>query len=902
MDGQNLCTSSTLSEQLRVFISSAQKDENGLAWKDVRQRIKRTLSRCAPLSPFILEDEASPTPSSQFYRRQVEHSDLVVLLVKGEVRPGTLAEYALATQLHKPLLAYFLEDKQTKHQVKELKNDIETSDYCTYKLVSDFESIEYIIWKDIMDSIVREFQDKYYTSQLENNRTVNPFINEYNPNYLSGIPSRIEMAKFNSCYNHLFEILGFNHFVKKTEDSELHVLGISLIQWLYTGQWMVKNKDIDMLISESAEIFKKTDWLKKRWKAIYFALNGDFKKALSVEKSALKMARETNESAWVISNILIDCRNFEMSIYHRQHQYAVKGKFQRELETQNMIVCLPPLDRYLNNIYKNVEDDENRVKTASPYTELYGSHFSYALADLANYMFTAAIYGSYTHLQKSRDIFAYILDHYSEIIDESYLAFEAFKQHLLTGNTREFKLYIEYSWDTQYAFITSRADELWKLTDFVIATSRESMKLLVFSYLGLYLSDSEFKKTTKYIYDYSKNVYSNNSELYFNAILKNLERLNPNRVVESIVPIIAERRYSVGDKFSRIILYISLDKISERNLRKLASVLREQFSYLMSVNGDPQMLAALVYYDKIIFSDLEQIADNELNGFQKELYRMNLGLNRGESVLKEEIESARIQFENNRKEGVLVEYANNPYSMIGMIVRKEPDNKEIDRMVVHDFIPLAIDILNSDAPVQVKEPCLTCLDEILGHMNKKGETLPSALRDALLKVDINKGTDFSGSGTRRLLDIRLMMAKILVESANISSLLQWCYDFGNLDIREKIGIIDCLEMYLFRKRNSSTHFDPLILSFILQCSSEKNYLIRKNAIRCLAYVLSSSQNETILVAFNRAVYDPSDSVRMTLLNLCKSDFLSSKIAKNAIKILRNDANYCIRRKARQRRT
>ena len=165
MDGHNLCTSSTLSERLRVFISSAQKDENGLAWKDVRQRIKRTLSRCAPLSPFILEDEASPTPSSQFYRRQVEHSDLVILLVKGEVRPGTLAEYALATQLHKPLLAYFLEDKKTKHQVKELKNDIETSDYCTYKLVSDFESIEYIIWKDIMDSIVREFQDKYYTSQ-----------------------------------------------------------------------------------------------------------------------------------------------------------------------------------------------------------------------------------------------------------------------------------------------------------------------------------------------------------------------------------------------------------------------------------------------------------------------------------------------------------------------------------------------------------------------------------------------------------------------------------------------------------------------------------------------------------------------------------------------------------------
>ena len=890
-----------LSERLRVFISSAQKDENGFAWKDVRQRIKRTLSQCAPLNPFILEDEASPIPSSQFYRRQVEHSDLIVLLVKGEVRPGTLAEYALATQLHKPLLAYFLEDKKTKHQVKKLKNDIETSDYCTYKPVSDFKSIEYIVWKDIMDSIVRVFQDKYYTSQLGNNRTVNPFINEYNSNYLSGIPSRIEIAKFNSCYNHLFEILEFNHFVKKIEDSELHDLGISLIQWLYTGQWMVKDKDVDMLISESAEIFKNTDWLKKRWKAICFALNGDFKKALSVEKSALKIARESNESDWVINNILIDCRNFEMSIYHLQHQYAVNGKFQRELETQNMIVCLPPLDRYLNNIYKNVEDDENRVKTASPYTELYGSHLSNVLTDLANYMFTAAIYGSYTHLQKSRDVFAHILDHYSKIIDESYLSSEAFKQHLLMGDTREFKLYVEYYWDTQYAFITSKADEFWKLTDFVTVTSQASMKLLVFSYLGLYLSDSEFQKATKYIYDYAKDVYSNNSDLYFNAILKNLDRLNANRVIESIIPIIMEKRYSVGDKFSHIILRISLNNVSEKNQRKLANALKENFSYLMSVNGDPQILAVLVNHNRVIFSDLEQIADNELNGFQRELYRMNLGLNSGEFVLKEEIESARIQLENNKKEGVLVQYANNPYSIISMIVRKESDNKEIDSMIIRDFIPLAIDVLNSDAPVQVKEPCLTCLGEILGHMSKKEEALPFSLRDALLKVDINKGTDYSSSGTRKLLEIRLMMAKIMVDCTDISSLLQWCYEFGNLDIREKIGIIDCLERYLFRKRNLSIQIDPLVLSIILQCSSEDYYLVRRIAIRCLAYVLSNNQYETLLVAFNRAVYDPSDSVRMTLLNLCKSDFLPSKIAKNAIRILRNDANYCIRRRARRRR-
>ena len=97
-------------ERLRVFISSAQSNENGFAWGDVRRRIKECLSVCPYLNPFIIEDNPSTTPSLQFFQSQLRKADLTVLLVKGEVRKGTAVEYAQATKWKKPLLIYFLKD------------------------------------------------------------------------------------------------------------------------------------------------------------------------------------------------------------------------------------------------------------------------------------------------------------------------------------------------------------------------------------------------------------------------------------------------------------------------------------------------------------------------------------------------------------------------------------------------------------------------------------------------------------------------------------------------------------------------------------------------------------------------------------------------------------------------
>lgn len=135
------CINVIPSERLRVFISSAQNNENGTAWSDVRRRIKASLQQCIYLNPFIIEDEASVMPSTQLYQRQVEKSDVVVLLVKGEVRYGTATEYSLSAMLKKPLLIYFIDDENPNLDVVKLKMEIETTDRCTYQQVSSLFTV-----------------------------------------------------------------------------------------------------------------------------------------------------------------------------------------------------------------------------------------------------------------------------------------------------------------------------------------------------------------------------------------------------------------------------------------------------------------------------------------------------------------------------------------------------------------------------------------------------------------------------------------------------------------------------------------------------------------------------------------------------------------------------------------
>lgn len=886
-------------DRLNVFISSAQNNEKGFIWTDIRKKVADTLSEYDFIQPFIIEETGSVIPSAQYFMSKAHKADMIVFLVKGVLRAGTLVEYSIARNYNIPILVYFLADSKPERSVIDFKQRLMQDDPSTYHSVQDIDRIDEYVGRDVINCMVNAYQGNRNDFSVDK-KVANQLLAGVKDLLInSDAQSKTDIKKFDSCYNYLFDLLDLRYFINACEESELHHFGCLLIGWLITSCWEINERDIKEFLRLNTIDASAGKWLRKRWSAIQAANNDDLEKAFREEKLALKYAKETHEKSWIIDDILIDCRNLEIMVDAQYRRRKVRPKYQEELEARTSVICYPALDRYLTDIYDCIERDEFRVKTASIYSELFGSNLSYALTDLANYLFTAAMYGSYTHIRRTQLILPVIMERYYSISGDDSFAFMALRQRLLSGETKDFELYVNHSWDACYAYITKNADELWKMTDRVHMSNRDSMRLTVIALFGPYLTNKVFSGAGKYLYDYSSDVYWNNSERYFDAILKNLQRLNANRVVQVICQIIAEKRYSVGYKITRIICNLHLEKVSDRNLRKLNCILCDKLSYLISVNGDPCVIRVLTDYKKEIFGDLLTLEVNNLPGVRRALNRMDPEISDLVLIMKEEIDSARTQFIENSRKGVYTLYGHDPYSVIGNILRRESNPEGVMELLVREFIPLSIEVLESEAAVQLKDSCTACLCDAVSFFHKNKTGLPEQLIHAMTIIDISKGSDLFRSGSRKAFGIRVMMAKWLAGIIGSESLFSWCLEYENYDDKEKIALLDCIEKYLFLHREEQDKTDPVIVALVLQSVSEKRLEVRRTAVRCLAWIAGKDKASVIIETLKNAAYDSSEYIRMDLLYLCRNNRIPVEVSSGLIHVLQKDPNFNIRNIAKE---
>ena len=241
-----------------------------------------------------------------------------------------------------------------------------------------------------------------------------------------------------------------------------------------------------------------------------------------------------------------------------------------------------------------------------------------------------------------------------------------------------------------------------------------------------------------------------------------------------------QKTLQLGSKLSRILIYLEYSDVEKQTLTDLKDVLIVRLPDIIQNNGDPQLIAVLLQVNETLFKDLETLPGNGLDGIQELLFKINRGSENWLPILQSEIRSARVQFEANRQRGVFHEFASNPYYLISEIVRDRDSEKEIDQLIKDEFIPLAIDVLNSEAAVPTKEACVACLCDVLNAFERHNTSLPSELIETIKTVDIQKGNDFYLSGSRRSLEIRTIMAKVQSGVTDINGLLQWCFSFNKL--------------------------------------------------------------------------------------------------------------------------
>ena len=896
-DNRDISSVEIPDERLRVFISSAQSNEGEFVWSEVRRRIKDYLKECPYLNPFIIEDDASPMQSEQFYQRQLLRADIVVLLVKGEVRNGTATEFALATKHKKPMLTYFLDDgSMPELSVVKLKKSVQTTDCCTYCSMSSFDGIEKIVRKNVIESVIRYFQDQsLHCEETTTNVEIIPLPNEVSQTKHS-IPTKTDIGLFSSSYSHIFDLLNIPQVKGEdaSEKSVLHDLGVAALDWLVTGKNSISDNDVLKLIESVSGLYTNTEWLVRRWDAIRHEIDRDIDGALKAEVQALSLARGSEMPPWIIANILIDCRNIENDVFNRDGKIFVEGEGQKGLNELDTIVYLPILDRYLGNVYNGLAKEIEKFKTAKPGTMFFGTNIGSIVNDVENYFFTALLYGSYTHMLIARELLFRVLYQYDELTNNEHLLCESIKLLVLHGNVKSFKKILDYKWDDVYLYVATSADELWQLSHLAPYSSTDSMKRAVLTKLGMYMTDSCFAEAETYLKSSASSVRWGISEDFFDCIYHNINRLNAISVVEMLTKIVREQHFHMGGKLANILLHLDLKDIPSVMQEELCKVLEEKLTFIVSNGGSPQFIAALVTQNREVFEVLALAPNNGLIGTQKLFYDINTGCGDWNRILTDQITTARQQFEVNKNPSSFTGFAENPYATIKRIVRGHYTS-EIKVIINEKLLPLCIDVLNSQAPADVKEDCIDCLCDVLVYSSLGDIDLSKELVKAIANIDISETCSFMGS-SKSVLACRVLMLRIITGAADKDEMLEWCFDFAKKDRATKVALCECVEQYLCRYAGDPEKVDAMMLSIVLQCFDDDYWPVRRMACNCLVKMLVTKYKDRVESKLYEGAIDPSHFVRNHLLRMCRSGSIKdTSISEHIIDIMKKDANYAIRK-------
>lgn len=885
--------------RLNVFISSAQKAENGFKWSEVRRKVKEHLEECPYIIPFIIDDVASEISSTQLFQYEVSTADIVILLVKGEVRPGTSTEFTTATKNKKPLLVYFLKDDNPSLKVAQLRKAVEVADYCTYRDIDDFDNIAQIIQNDVVANVIKYHKyDHYKKNGVDTAPIEISTVAEESISAKHSTPTKTSIALFSSSYAHIYKLLGLDGIVDEdTTQSTLHELGVAALDWLVSGIPLDCEAEILKLIEDLDDLYDSTDWLVKRWDAIRFELSDNSEEALIAEKEALALAKEANLPTWILNDILIDCRNLENEVHNKKGKWVIESEIQKELTNLETIVYLPVLDRYLTDIYGALAKEEFKFQTASPNTIFFGTNIGDVINNVENYFFSAILYGSYTHMVITRDILARVLYKYDELTKRGPLLLDCIKILVLNGNEKQFKETIDYRWDDVYAEIVSHADEIWKLTDKVSSSRRTSIKQAVISKLGLYLSDSAFKEVQEFLLSLAPTVYWGISEDYFECIYQNMRRLNCKNVMRMLTGIIEEQRFHLGGKLANIILQMKLDDVDAETQRAFCEVLKSKISFIVENGGTPQIIATLACQNPETFSVLSEVPDNGLTGVEKSFYDINMGKGNWDDVLIHEIETAKKQFEVNKEPGTYTGFFELPYATIKKVIREHYD-PSMDEVIEQVFFPLCVEVLKSQAVARVKNDCIDCLCDVLVFNASLKTKMSQELFDAIAKIEVEKTGTIWGE-SKGAFACRALMVKIIAGTSSKEELLEWCVGYSKKETNERLALAECIEQFIVQGLPTN-QIDATILSIVMQCFDDEHYIVRRRSCNCFALLLDTKYGDLAERKLCEAAIDPSHYVRSQVLNLCRSKKVKvPEICDELIDILANDANYAIRESCKQ---
>lgn len=890
----NFCISNDFSNKLNIFISSAMNDENGFSWRNMRRTVKKRINECPIFNAFIIEEHCSPIPSSQLFENYVSRADIVILFLKDTVRQGTLQEFDIVKKERKKLMTYFIKSDCTELSVFAIKDEIRNLDYCSY-YDYDFsldDEIENTVLKHLMENLV----DWYRFGKMPKKETFTlANVSSYSPS----LPKLI-LENFNSCYGETFKILNiWNNKSKNKEKTKLHDVGISMLNWLLSGINFPTDDEIVKIFLTMKDLFNDTLWLSKRWEACKCMAKNKYELALIYEKEALELAEKGNIPKWIITDILIDCRNIANTVCPFSGE-----EYQNKLSETNELVYFPGLDRFCSNLFNETIDEYQREFLKSKYETRLGSNLDYIITEFENCLFISMLYGSYTHIVLSREALAKVLYHYGCIYSGENFTFIAAKLQILCENSNELEKIIENEWETIGNELVTNADDLLTL---VMRCSNNYIILTVIKKLIVYLSEKSIILARDYLMGLSQKIDYKELNKFFQTIKSASQVISGEDIVVILTNLLKKNIILDYSGFTSVIIGLDISNVSDEILYGFCDLIKINAEIIVQNQGNPQYISALVKQRRDIFICLRNVPNNGLVNDEIIFFEINTDdsfddVEKVRYLLRNQIEDIVNQMQVNFQNNHYSLFVTNPFLTIQRTLKKQFCKfKDITEVINEKLIPICIQILKNNKVIPLTEECIECLICIVNEYKNNDLQIPNELIDYFNSGEIYRDESehiffLFNNGTSNRIKYRYLMLKMLCRIDVREELYYNYLNFSNQSELERVAISECLKEYF----NMSDVYDPILISLAFLLSNDSLSDVRVNACSCLYKITSNEYYSNLsYLKLRELSSDVYPSVRKELLNIYINNYEAQKDEnyRDIIFNLRKDAHYCIRKRA-----
>ncbi|MEG0628143.1 MAG: hypothetical protein RR492_03720, partial [Enterococcus sp.] len=221
----------------------------------------------------------------------------------------------------------------------------------------------------------------------------------------------------------------------------------------------------------------------------------------------------------------------------------------------------------------------------------------------------------------------------------------------------------------------------------------------------------------------------------------------------------------------------------------------------------------------------------------------------------------------------------------------------------NNFFPHVVAVLSSNISLEVKEPYLEALVELLVEYKKVEQNIPSVLTDLFSLQEIKLKDEFSitqSSVHSSMYYINTIRSLLSIDTEK--SIFMTCINYKEKSEIERRAFSYSIQKYIEYNLISNNEIPLFISLVVLEMLRDKYFVVRKNAITCLLLLYKSEPSELYKSELIRMTMDSSPNVQGYFISALETNYIGLDDAKELLELFTKDASYNIREASKKKIT